>query len=82
VRRVGEQGPEAVIPLHRPLAQIDPSVRKMAELLRGGGSADSSPNVKVNGGGGRVVNANFTINDATGSAEATAQKVVNRLVSL
>jgi hypothetical protein len=31
----GEAGREAIIPLDRPLSQIDPSVREMAALLRG-----------------------------------------------
>ena len=33
--RVGEAGPEAIIPLYRPLSQVDPSVRAMAALIRG-----------------------------------------------
>lgn len=32
---IGEAGPEAVIPLTRPLSQVDPSVRQMAAMLRG-----------------------------------------------
>lgn len=39
VRRVGEGGRlEAVVPLERPLELVDPSVRWMAELLRGEGT--------------------------------------------
>lgn len=36
---IGEAGREAVIPLDRPLSQIDPSVRDMAAALRGGRGA-------------------------------------------
>lgn len=32
---VGEAGPEAIIPLSRPLSMVDPSVRPMAAALRG-----------------------------------------------
>lgn len=32
---VGEAGPEAIIPLDRPLSQVDPSVRALSALLQG-----------------------------------------------
>jgi hypothetical protein len=32
---VGEAGPEAIIPLNRPLSQVDPSVRALSALLQG-----------------------------------------------
>jgi hypothetical protein len=77
---IGEAGAEAVIPLHRPLHQIDPSVRKMAELLRS--SPQTSAGDPANTVGRVAPNQvnNFTIHDSTGSAEATARKVVNRLM--
>lgn len=34
---VGEAGPEAIIPLNRPLSQVDPSVRGISALLQGRG---------------------------------------------
>jgi phage-related protein len=76
---IGEAGPEAVIPLGRPLHQIDPSVRKMAELLRNGpttaGGNQSNTVQRI-----APQTNNFVIHDSTGSAEATAQKIVNRLL--
>lgn len=33
--RIGEAGPEAVVPLDRPLSQVDPSVRAISALLQG-----------------------------------------------
>lgn len=63
---IGEAGREALIPLDRPLSQVDPSVRDMAATLRG-----QKP-------GGGMTN-NWTIYEA-GNAEVTAQKVINRLL--
>lgn len=73
----GEAGREAVIPLDRPLAQIDPSVRMMAALLRGEGPRQTATTAPA-AARPAMVN-NWTINDMTGNAEATAQKVINRL---
>lgn len=73
----GEAGAEAVIPLTRPLSQIDPSVRMMAALLRGEGPKQQQAQAAPSRGTGMV--NNWVINDMTGNAEATAQKVLNRL---
>ena len=66
MRVVGEAGREAVIPLDRPISQINPEVRGMAEVLRG---------IKPGGG----MTNYWTINES-GDAEATAHKVINRLL--
>ena len=42
---IGEAGREAVIPLDRPLSQINPSVRGMAAALRGGGTTFESGSI-------------------------------------
>jgi len=77
--QLGEGGaPEAVIPLTRPLSQIDPSVRAMAAMLRGQGPVPSSSVSTTVGATSNQTN-NFTINDMTGDGEATAQKVMNRI---
>ena len=76
---IGEAGPEAVIPLTRPLGQIDPSVRAMAALLRGQG--------KSLGGGGRVMPGGgtmtnyFTINTPAEDPRTVATQTVNRMVA-
>jgi len=80
---IGEAGAEAVIPLTRPLSQVDSSVRAMAALLRGD-IAGMAGTVTNNAGASSTNNSrqmtnNFTINDRTGNAETTAQKVINRI---
>lgn len=42
VRRIAEAGAEMVVPLQRPLSQVDPSVRAVAEYARGDSSVSSS----------------------------------------
>jgi phage-related protein len=78
LRRVGEDGPEAVVPLDRPLSQVDPAVRWLSALAQG----------KMNMANGGVVGSGKTI-DASGwqiivpgsDARAVAENVVNRLVA-
>lgn len=78
-RLIGEAGPEAVIPLSRPLAMVDPSVRAMAALIRGDSAARPSGSQSAPTAGAGMVN-NWTINEV-GNGEATAQKVINRLLA-
>lgn len=67
---VGERGyREAVIPLDLPLNRVDPSVRDLAELVRGGGSGVTNVTNVTN---------EFTIVEAT-DPEVTARRVVNRI---
>ncbi len=50
---VGEAGPEAIVPLNRPLNQVDPSVRGISALLQGKsmpGSSSSGPSLVVESG--------------------------------
>lgn len=51
---IGEAGPEAVVPLRRPLGQVDPSVRWLSAIAQG----KSAPPMASGGvaGGGRTVN--------------------------
>jgi uncharacterized protein YqgQ len=42
MRIIGEAGPEAVVPLNRPLSQVDPSVRALSALAQGKFPAASS----------------------------------------
>lgn len=72
VRLVGEQGPEAIIPLYRPLDQVAASVRKYAEAIRGHGP--------VSGGGVSITN-HWSIQAATQDPSAVATQVMNRMVA-
>lgn len=50
-RIIAEAGPEAVVPLNRPLSQVDPSVRAISALLQGKGGGLSG----LGSGGGKSV---------------------------
>ena len=77
---IGEAGAEAVIPLTRPLALVDPSVRAMAALIRGENQGGYSSSYTGPTSSQQVTN-NWTINDRSGNTEATAQKVLNRMAA-
>lgn len=72
---VGEAGPEMVIPLTRPLNQIDASVRNVAAMLRGQAGVGTTA---ANPGAGKIVNNYWTITSQTGNPEAIVSKVMNR----
>jgi phage-related protein len=74
---IGEAGPEAVIPLNRPLSQIDPAVRAMAAQLRG--MEPSSSTTTTSSSVNKTIAPVFNITE-TGNAEVTARKVMNRLL--
>lgn len=74
---VGEAGPEAIIPLARPLGMVDPSVRGMAAVLRGQGTGSRSGTVPQ-----RVFNADITVNAPQADGRAVATQVVNRMAIL
>lgn len=77
-RIIGEAGPEAVVPLNRPLSQVHPSVRQLSAFAQGKGTADEG------GGGKRVV---FTGDmrfeapntDPELAAESWADKVIEKI---
>lgn len=69
VALIGEAGREAVVPLDRPLSQVDPSVRELAAFARGMG-----------GGGGKGVDASgWTIITPTTDSRAVAEEILGRL---
>lgn len=74
-RLIGEAGPEAVIPLTRPLHMVDPSVRPMAAMLRGSRSAEGPGLVDR-----RTIN-NWTINTPSPDARVVASQVINRMAA-
>jgi hypothetical protein len=77
---VGERGlREALIPLDLPLSRVDPSVRAMAEALRGGGGG-----VPAAGSIGRQVNVynSIEVNSTSADPVAVATQVVNRAAAM
>lgn len=69
---VGEAGPEAIVPLRRPLSQVDPSVRGLSAIAQGlGVPAGTGTNVTVESGA--------IVVQGTQDAAATANETVNRL---
>ena len=63
----GEAGPEAIVPLRRPLNQVDPSVRALSAIAQGMGMPTIEP--------GAIV-----INTPTKSPERVAEKVLDAIV--
>jgi len=76
---IGEAGPEALIPLSRPLSLVDPSVRDMAAQLRGKGGAPSSPR---SASGGRQMTNYWNITSPSPDARVVASQVMNRMTAM
>ncbi len=76
---IGEAGAEAVIPLTRPLAQVDPAVRGMAAMIRGENQGGYAASAKQSSTTTNSTTNNWTINDTSGNAQATATRVMNRM---
>lgn len=70
----GEAGPEAVVPLNRPLSQVDPSVRHLSAIAQG----LASP---ANRGAGTVVNEGAIKVYEVANPRATASAVLNEYVA-
>ena len=76
----GEAGPEAIVPLHRPLSQVDPSVRALSAFAQGKGTPAMA--------GGGIVSGGKSINIETGAIQVngsldprrTAIEVINRII--
>jgi methyl-accepting chemotaxis protein len=71
-RVIGEAGPEAVVPLNRPLHQVDPSVRELSAIAQG---------LSHGGGGGVTVAEGAIVVYEVGDGQATAHAVLNALVA-
>lgn len=72
-RVIGEAGAEAVVPLDRPLSQVDPAVRWLSAIAQGKIGTPS-------GGGGRTVDASgWTIITPTKDPVAVAHEVLNEI---
>lgn len=77
-RLIGEAGPEAVVPLNRPLSMVDPAVRQLSAFAQGirttGGSDVNTP---VN----RTLVGAITIITPTEDPRAVASEVVARMAA-
>ena len=81
-RLIGESGPEAVIPLARPLGSVDRSVRNLTALIRGGGKNVAASVSGSGSGGGRTVNITMNVTPLQADPESVAESVMNRAVAL
>lgn len=76
-RLIGEAGPEAVVPLNRPLSQVDPAVRMLSAIAQG--------KISLGGGGGRpgktIDIGGITINTPTENPRAVAAEVVAHMAA-
>ena len=52
----GEDGPEAVVPLNRPLSQVDPSVRALSAFAQGKGLYGESRSITIHEGAIQIAN--------------------------
>lgn len=75
---IGEAGPEAVVPLDRPLSQVDPAVRWLSAIAQG---LTPVPAPNMSGAGGRTVNVgDLTIVTPSRNPTVVAQEVVDSIV--
>lgn len=79
-RIIGEAGPEAVVPLNRPLSRVDSSVRWLSAIAQGKSPAMGSGGVV---GGGRTLNvqSGAIVVQEAGSALATGVEILDRLAA-
>ena len=71
---VGEAGPELIVPLNRPLSQVDPAARTVAAFAQG--------KMGAMGGSGKTVNINegaITVNTISPDGRLVAESVVDRI---
>jgi hypothetical protein len=75
----GEAGPEAIVPLNRPLSQVDPSVRGLSAVAQGKAASGGV----VGTGSSRTINVSEgAIQVITRDERRAAIEVVNRLVEV
>lgn len=66
----GEAGPEALVPLNRPLSQVDPSVRALSAFAQG-----------LGGSGTTIESGAIVVNTPSTNGRVVAESVLDRLVS-
>jgi len=74
---IGEAGPEAVVPLNRPLAQVDPAVRSLSAIAQG----ISVANTHASNRGRTVDVGGITIVTPNEDPQLVAFQVVNRIAA-
>jgi NTP pyrophosphatase (non-canonical NTP hydrolase) len=74
---IGEEGPEAVVPLNRPLSQVDPAVRWLSAIAQG-----MAPPTPMASGGIADRPIDITVITPTEDPRAVATETVNRLVAV
>lgn len=75
---IGEAGPEAVVPLARPLSMVDPAVRQLSAFAQGKAIPMEAGGVV---GAGKVINVGgLTVVTPTKDPAAVATETVNKLV--
>lgn len=70
---IGEAGPEALVPLNRPLSQVDPAVRELSAIAQGKSLSGTEVGKGIDVGG-------ITIITPTEDPAAVAHEVINQLV--
>ena len=79
-RIIGEDGPEAVVPLNRPLSQVDPSVRWLSAVAQG--LAGTAEGLAAGGRAGKSIDASgWTIVSPQSDPRAVAAEALNYLVA-
>lgn len=74
----GEAGPEAIVPLNRPLDQVDPSVRALSAIAQG---LVTNTGERVISSGKTIDASNWTIVTPSSDARAVANETLNYLVA-
>lgn len=80
IRRIGEAGPEAVVPLSRPLGQVDPSVRLLSAFAQG----QLTPSMAAGGvvGSGKTINLTQNIYTPVTDPRAVAVEAFDYLAGV
>ena len=84
-RLIGEAGPEAVVPLNRPLSQVDPSVRMLSAIAQGMGMGPTSGGGGGGGGGGagrQVHIGEMNLHSPSADPRVVAREFVNQLAAV
>jgi methyl-accepting chemotaxis protein len=79
-RIIGEAGPEAVVPLDRPLHLVDPAVRELSAIAQG--MTRTARGVVVASAKPTIDASGWQIITPTEDPAAVAQEVINRLVAV
>lgn len=74
---IGEAGPEAVVPLNRPLSQVDPSVRWLSAIAQGKQGTVAMASGGVAGVGGVVFEAGSIVVQGSTDPRRTAYEVAD-----